>query len=132
MSMTTNELPYMPNEYMIDLGEGDEERKGEELAIANTVDDDGHPFGGTVYGRGIRIDWQAGPTRSDDSPIPPNGAFVEDAILAAKARLLFFQEGRFACKENAKAMYHLVKALMALKKRTKDRRKRGVLGRNEE
>ena len=117
---------------MIDLGEGEEERKGEELAITNTVDDDGRPFGGTVYGRGIRIDWQAGPTRSDDSPIPPNGAFVEDAILAAKARLLFFQEGPFACKENAKALHHVMKALMALQKRTKDRRKRGVLGRNEE
>ena len=77
---------------------------------------------------GIRIDWQAGPTRSNDSPIPPNGAFVEDAILAAKARLLFFQEGPFACKENAKALHHVMKALMALQKRTKDRRKRGVLG----
>ncbi|AQN32530.1 hypothetical protein BCP12_118 [Bacillus phage BCP12] len=43
-------------------------------------------------------------------------------------RLQFFQNTKFACRENAMAITKLEEALMWLNKRTTDRRNRGVEG----
>lgn len=42
---------------------------------------------------------------------------VPDLITAARARIEFDQDGPFACDENAKAIYHLTRALVELEKR---------------
>lgn len=109
------------------------------LEINNFTDPDGNPTGGDVKGLGINIEWQNGPRRKVVDGVAagvldePNGAFVEDAIVAAKTRLEFFQTaagGKFACRQNAIAITKLEEALMWLDHRTKDRQARGVEGMN--
>lgn len=105
------------------------------LEIKNDVDTEGNPTGGNVRGLGISIDWQNRPRRADGNSemAEPNGAFVEDAIVAARERLVFFQtatDGKFACRENEDAINALNEALEALEKRTLDRQARGVEGMN--
>ena len=96
----------------------------------NRNDKDGNPSGGSVSGVGIGIVWQDGPLGLPGSPErkEPNGAFVENVIMACIVRLEFFQESKFACKENAEAILHLKKALHQLDCRTKDREHRKVEG----
>lgn len=82
----------------------------------------------------------------DNSPIPEhtikfqNGPVLEvgyngisnEALLAiVEDRLLGFQSGQFACRENAIALTKLQEAIMWLQKRTRDRMSRGVEGKNE-
>lgn len=107
----------------------------EQQLIMNSVDANGNPGGGFFRGLGISIEWQNGPRKSEigGELMQPNGAFVEDAILAAKQRLEFFQNasfGKFACRENALAITKLDEALHWLDHRTKDRKERGVEGMN--
>lgn len=111
-------------------------------------DQDGNPAGGCTFGTGFTISWQNGPlgrhadeclemepphdcaegcTRRD-----PNGAFVEDVIDACMDRLAYYQNSRFACRENQDAMDHLLAALDALDDRTSRREKRGVEGTHAE
>jgi hypothetical protein len=105
----------------------------------NFVDDDGNPAGGYVSGTGFAIAWQNGPIPSAYSqtafpplrPSRPNGAFVEDVIAAAKQRIEHYQDGKFACRENALAITKLEEALLWLNKRTADRTARGVEGTHE-
>lgn len=58
----------------------------------------------------------------------PNGITMEALLAIVSDRLRCFQEGPFACDENAEAQDHCQRALVALKKRTKDRMARGVEG----
>ncbi len=93
----------------------------------------GNPMGGSVESVGLSINWQDGPRREAlaGDLAEPNGAFVEDVIIAAKQRLEFFQEAgnkKFACRENALAITKLDEALHWLNHRTEDRRERGVEG----
>ena len=68
---------------------------------------DGNPAGGYVAGVGFRIDWQDGPLGRGEERREPNGAFVEDVLLACLERMRFYQgesedgSGRFRCRENA-------------------------------
>jgi hypothetical protein len=96
----------------------------------NELDDQGRPAGGTVRGVGLSIDWQKGPLREQgsDEPAEPNGAFVETVIAAAIQRIEHYQEGQFACDENAKALMHLRLALEACHRRTARRTSQGVEG----
>lgn len=97
----------------------------------NFKDEHGNPTGGYVEGLGLKIEWQNGPRRIESEEMKPaNGAFVEDAIIAAKQRLEFFQESQYKCRENALAITKLEEALHWLEHRTKDRQKRGVEGMN--
>lgn len=98
----------------------------------NFKDIEGNPGGGYVEGLGIKIEWQNGPRKDafTGDMKPANGAFVEDAILAAKQRLEFFQESQFKCRENSLAITKLEEALHWLGHRTADRQKRGVEGLN--
>lgn len=86
-------------------------------------DVEGRPAGGQTLGNGFTIAWQNGPLGRVGSSerIEPNGAFVEDVILAAIGRLQFYQQSGFACDENADALHHLECALARLDQRTKRR-----------
>ena len=91
-------------------------------------DGDGNPAGGTTFGNGFAIGWQNGPLGRGENRRPPNGAFVEDIIAAATERLMWYQESRFACDENERAIEALDAALAILEDRTKDRETRTVEG----
>lgn len=90
----------------------------------NRVDLKGNPTGGFVQGCGLEIRWQDGPLEGRE----PNGCFVETVIAAAKQRIEYFQNSKFACSFNKDAIYHLEQALLALNARTEDRQVRGVEG----
>lgn len=91
-------------------------------------DENGNPAGGSTYGVGFAISWQNGPLGRGPERHEPNGAFVEDIIEAARDRLLFYQNGKFACDDNQTAIIALEKALISLEKRTHDRETRNVEG----
>jgi hypothetical protein len=86
----------------------------QELDIFNYVDSDGNPTGGKVDGIGIAIRWQEGPLGQGAERKEPSGAFVEGVVQAAIARLKFYQETKFACRENAMALNRLMEALFWL------------------
>jgi hypothetical protein len=86
------------------------------------------PAGGSFKATGIDIKWQDGPLGTGVARKEPTGAFVETVIEAAINRLEFYQESKFACVENADALFLLSKALKHLDSRTKKREDRGVEG----
>ena len=92
------------------------------------VDFNGNPSGGRTAGNGIDIRWQNGPLGRGADRKLPNGAFVEDVLLAALGRLQFYQSGKFACRENALAITKLEEALHWCGHRTAMREMRGVEG----
>lgn len=101
------------------------------IEAVNAHDERGAPTGGYVTGVGIQIDWQNGPLGRGAERKPPNGAFVEDVIEAARQRIEFYQtvaDGRFACMENAFAIELLERALANLDSRTQRRERAGVEG----
>lgn len=94
----------------------------------HTTDENGNPAGGTTTGVGFVINWQDGPLRVGGERRDPNGAFVEDVIVAAIGRIQYYQLSKFHCLHNAIALGHLRAALEVLKERTQDREDRGVEG----
>jgi hypothetical protein len=95
-------------------------------------DANGNPAGGSTSGVGFAISWQNGPLGRDAERIPPNGAFVEEITKAAIDRLEYYQNSRFACKENLAAIIHLQRALNEMNARTASREKRQVEGTHAE
>lgn len=91
-------------------------------------DAEGNPAGGTSSGRGFAISWQNGPLGRGDKRRMPNGAFVEDVLAAVIGRIDFYQSTKFACGENAEALYHLRRGAELLDARTRDREQRRVEG----
>lgn len=89
---------------------------------------DGKPHGGTVKARGLEISWQKGPLGRGSDRKEPNGAFVETVIAAALQRIEWYQDGEFACSENASAIQNLKSALSVLEFRTTQREGAGVEG----
>ena len=74
------------------------------------------------------------PIRFQNGPILEQGVngISNEALLAiVEDRLLGFQSGPFACRENAVALTKLQECLMWLQKRTRDRVARGVEGTNQ-
>ena len=105
----------------------------QKFSSSNLTDMYDLPAGGMVDGLGLSIQWQNGPRGIDDYGElgPPNGAFVETVIAAAKQRIEWYQEvseGKFACDENRQSIIYLNKVLGLLDQRTKDRQQRGVEG----
>ena len=94
-------------------------------------DVNGNPAGGITTGSGFSIKWQNGPLGRDQGRIKPNGAFVEDIILAAIDRIEYYQSSKFTCRENALAITKLQEALHWLEHRTADRERRGLEGTHE-
>ena len=105
--------------------------KIDDCRVANFEDDNGNPAGGLVKGVGLSIEWQNGPLGRDEERIEPNGAFVETVMAAAAQRIRYYQDSKFACRENAIALTHLETAILWLDKRTRDREVRGVEGTHE-
>ncbi len=71
--------------------------------------------------------------RFQNGPIPTNGlnGITNEVLLAiVQDRLKCFQNGPFACAENAAALMHTTEALYALHARTRDRMARNVEGTN--
>lgn len=58
----------------------------------------------------------------------PNGTSNEALLAIVEDRLLGFQSGEYACRENAIALTKIQEAMMWLQKRTRDRVARGVEG----
>ncbi|MFN9112722.1 MAG: hypothetical protein ACK5XN_21870 [Bacteroidota bacterium] len=57
-----------------------------------------------------------------------NGISNEALLAIVEDRLIGFQSGQFACRENAVALTKLQEAMMWLQKRTRDRIARGAEG----
>lgn len=70
------------------------------------------------------IRFQVGPI----SEAGVNGISIEALLAIVEDRLIGFQDGRFACRENGMALTKIQEALMWLQKRTRDRLARGVEG----
>ncbi len=98
---------------------------------SNTTDQDGNPAGGVFKAEGVNIRWQDGTLGRGADRQDPNGAFVETVIEAARERLLFYQSSKFACAENAMAIWYLKEAVSELKSRTAKREAAGVEGTHE-
>ena len=60
-----------------------------------------------------------------------NGISNEALLAIVEDRLLGFQSGQYACRENAIALTKLQEVMMWLQKRTRDRMVRGVEGTNQ-
>ena len=91
-------------------------------------DQDDNPAGGSTFGTGFAISWQNGPLGRDSERKEPNGAFVETILAAARDRLTFYQQGKFACAYNANAIEAINDAIAALIGRTESREAREVEG----
>lgn len=76
--------------------------------------------------KGLRIEFQNGGLQETGGV--PNGLSNESLLAIVEDRLLGFQSGQFACRENAVALTKLQEAMMWLQKRTLDRLRRGVEG----
>lgn len=98
------------------------------ITESHWTDENGVPMGGCSYGTGFTISWQNGPLGRGDKRLEPNGAFIEDVILAAIGRLRYYQSSKFACQENENALAHLESTLEELNSRTKKREARKVEG----
>jgi hypothetical protein len=70
------------------------------------------------------ISFQNGPIQE----VGVNGISNEALLAIVEDRLLGFQSGPYACRENAIALTHIQDAMMWLQKRTRDRMARGVEG----
>lgn len=71
------------------------------------------------------------PIRFQNGPIAEsgvNGISNESLLAIVEDRLLGFQSGPYACRENAVALTKLQEAMMWLQKRTRNRVARGVEG----
>lgn len=73
------------------------------------------------------IQFQNGPIKE----VGINGISNEALLAIVEDRLIGFQSGPYACRENAVALTKLQEAIMWLQKRTKDRIARGVEGTHE-
>jgi hypothetical protein len=72
----------------------------------------------------LNISFQNGPVQEAGA----NGVSNEALLAIVEDRLLGFQSGQYACRENAIALTKLQEAMMWLQKRTLDRVRRGVEG----
>src|SRR5262245_15968216 len=92
------------------------------------LDEQGNPAGGVSTGRGFTISWQHGPLGRNGARQEPNGAFVEDGIVAVISRIEFYQQGKFWCQENQEALAALYLAAKRLDDRIQAREARQVEG----
>lgn len=79
-------------------------------------------------GRNCLIGFQNGPIQESG----PNGISNEALLTIVEDRLLGFQSGQYACRENAVALTKIQEAMMWLQKRTRDRIARGVEGTSQQ
>lgn len=113
-----------------------------ELLKVEVLDEPGH--GGACHIYGITSDEPREasqppavtcPIRFQNGPIAEagvNGISNEALLAIVEDRLIGFQSGQYACRENAVALTKLQEAMMWLQKRTRDRVTRGVEGTSQE
>lgn len=70
------------------------------------------------------VHFQEGPI----AEVGVNGIMDENVLAMVLHRLRYWQNGPFACRENAIAITKIEEALLWLNKRTSDRERRGVEG----
>jgi hypothetical protein len=83
---------------------------------------------------GLALEVQQCRVRFQNGPIAEvgvNGISQEALLAVVEDRLIGFQSGEYACRENAIALTKLQEAMMWLQKRTRDRVARGVEGTNQ-
>ena len=97
----------------------------------HNLDRDKNPAGGSSRGIGYTVTWQNGALGRGEDRKPQNGAFVEDIILVAIARVEFYQRTKFACPQNDETLKHLKAAFASMQKRTAEREERSVEGTHE-
>lgn len=71
------------------------------------------------------IKFQHGPRNVEDSV---HGVLDTDLLEMVRDRLIDFNKGEYATRENALAITHIEEALLWMNKRVEDRFERGVLG----
>lgn len=116
-----------------------------DLNTENRLDADGNPAGGfveaivsTEHPSGHEVPSRAMYVRWQDGPIGVagvNGVQVEEVLTSALQRLDFLNtasDGRFACKENVEAAYHIESAIDWLNTRTRRRTREQTEGTNNE
>ena len=88
-----------------------------------------HEYGIELIDGGIcaEVRFQNGPVKE----FGVNGCHQEDLLAIVIDRLESFQDGEFACRENALALTKIQEAIHWLNHRTSDRQQRGVEGTNE-
>ena len=113
----------------------DMELEGRTLTHHFFTDANGMPAGGesiirTTKTSPAHVTWQNGPLVDPETGerMDPTGAFVEDIIRIAIARLEWVNAGQFECHQNHMALHHLGLAIKELNDRTADREARGVEG----
>jgi len=74
----------------------------------------------------VRVSFQNGPVKENGV----NGCHQEDLLAIVIDRLQSFQNGKWACRENALALTKIQEAMHWLNHRTQSRIKRGVEGTN--
>lgn len=74
-----------------------------------------------------QVMFQRGPVKVEGI----NGITNEALLATVVDRLRSFQRGPYACRDNAIALTHIETALLFLQKRTRERMRRGVEGKNE-
>lgn len=82
-----------------------------------------------VHAVGVMFEFQNGPLQETGGV--PNGLSNESLLAIVEDRLLGFQSGQFACRENAIALTKIQEAMMWLQKRTRNRLARGIEGTNK-
>lgn len=102
----------------------------EAIAI-QVVDEPGQGNANHIYeiyvgktGRTVRVEFQNGPIAERGV----NGISQEALLAIVEDRLVGFQDGQYACRENAIALTKVQEAMQWLQKRTRDRMARGVEG----
>ena len=110
-------------------------QKREKLNIVSRVDEVGpgnahHEYMiETTKGMALQgIVFQKGP-RNEITSV--EGVIDSDLLEIVRDRLKGFQDGPYACRENAIVLTHIEEALMWLNRRVEDRIERNVLGKNE-
>lgn len=83
--------------------------------------------GAIVVPTTVEVNFQNGPIQE----VGVNGLSNEALLAIVEDRLIGFQSGQYACRENALALTKLQEAMMWLQKRTRDRIARGVEGTNQ-
>lgn len=84
----------------------------------------GTDFNGNEFPDPQTVKFQNGPIQE----FGVNGISGEALLAIVEDRLVGFQSGPYACRENAVALTKIQEAMMWLQKRTMDRMKRGVEG----
>lgn len=90
----------------------------------NWTNEDGTHAGGVSTGIGYTISWQRGSLNEAGR----NGAFLIEVLKSCQSQLSYFQNSKYKCEENEKALQHLQQSIQYLEARKNRRLDQGTLG----